>query len=1670
MKIDSHSLASIREKYEEGKYLQAYHAAEQLAPLRKWTGGAARIVAGRLAWQLGAPRLANYHLLQAYREDSTDAEAKYYYGHYILMRRGPYAAWQFLKRVGDLSDESVDNRTLWYTLHSQVASQLRDFETAESWLERARSLDTESPWVLYSQALIRQDEDRYQEAYELLLQALALRPWYRSAIQAAGHLLTLLDRDEEALALLQEADQHLESSAVVAQMIDLQIELQHYTEARQSIERLSHLMPLMEKNVAQQVAARQSNIAYFLNYVEDAINFARQAGHPFYDKIADHLAQSAPEAGHRTVLPVGFVRQHHMTCGPATLSALSRYWSMPADHLQIAEEICYNGTTAYNERRWAEENGWYVREFTVTETSARALIDAGIPFTLATVDLGNAHLQAVVGYDSWRKTMLIRDPFSRYTREALTTELLKQYAATGPRGMALVPANQKEKLQSVALPDTPLWDFLHQIDGALETHQRTEAAALVKRMETAAPEHHLVLEARTRLAIYDGNPISMLAAVESLLAFYPDDDRLQLTRLSYLRDLTRRVDLLESYRQLCQRKDAHPIFWQEYARELSQDARTHDQAAKLLQRTIRIWPTKESTYHLWADVCWTQGHFADALELYRFAACLNDKNEALIQSYFIACHLQQQTDLALAFLQYRQRRLSRQSHLPSQTLIWAYQQIGQWSNALQVLEEALVRWPDEGDMLLFAADVLFHAASRYWERATSLLEQAADKAKPADWLRTSAFFATMKAELPEALQLWQKVLALQPLAIDAHDAVVNLLEKMQGREAALAHISQAVDRFPHHHPLHRLWLLWLGNEPPAVAEPIFRRVVDMDLSDAWARRQYSYWLANQRRYEDAWAVAQSAYELDPTHPDYHHLHGILLRQRGQREEAKEAFSQSIRLATNIDPFIANLLDCCISADERHEALAFVRQQLMDKVILGEGMLRYRAHAERLLGAKELLTQLRESLAARPELWQMWSACILQFLAVNRPGQALHLAQKATQRFPLIPRLWLDLARVYKVRLNGEGEQEALTTAYEINPRWSVTILRLCDLHERRREWAESRALLEQVLAFDPLNGEYLVLMAEALWHLGERETALERIRYALTLDPDQDRGWFALRKWSQEVDRIEQVAETAREIATLRPHEALSWFNLARALEEPEHAEESLQALEKAITYNPRFIPAYELQVGTLLKLGRVDEARQACNPTAWKGKVPIELKILAARIEGQTGDATKATEMMRQALSEDPNYYQGWQTLADWYRRMDAPDLYLQAAETMAQLRPHSEISLGYLGEAKLLNNDVQGAGKAFRRAYDIEPRYHFAGFYLFDLLLKFENLNGAQEILTRLQQHTEGPLVTARAVQLAAKQRDREAARDGLLEICVTPSESEWPLQAAADAMMRAGWGQAVIGTLDEALELPEAQSQVGAEWMHQRAFAESWPSATKLRELVNRGEIGDQALYAFLVALAKQNKSKELHLFLKQNETWLRDKTFNWGSGGHALALINDQPAVVHWMSDWPAHPEAEPWMLLSLTEALHFVGRSEEANRVSRQALTRPQDHTSRYHQLWLALGDLLAGEPTLAQQCVREINPQTLPPKFLFLFHLLRAVMLAGQMEPASKAQDIKEARLQIKTALKSFKVWHKNNRARLRIYRACLKQIADSSNEGFEAQVWRWRYHFFPEAIALFST
>jgi len=1637
--------------YDQGKYLQAYTLAQNFGPLNTWSGTAPRLIAGRLAANLGASRLGWALHLRAWRENPTDPEAMYFYARYILHRRGPLAAWETLRQHEYLPDAPPHRQADWLAFRANILGQLRDFDAAEDWLNRAEKIAPEHPWLCVERCLLYEWEDRYPEALAAAQRSLSLHPWYRPSVEVLVHVLELLERDAEALELLQQASQHLESASVVAQLAHLQIELGLFTEARESYDRFAQLSPMLDKEGTKWLTARRSDTAYFCGDYALAAQWAKQVGTPFYNQLAERLFNLPAEAN-RVVLPVGFVRQHHMTCGPATLSTISRFWGMPADHLGIAEEICYDGTPATSERHWAEQNGWMVQEFTVTWESVVALIDRGIPFTLTTVEPTSAHLQAVIGYDSRLRMLIMRDPYLRHSTEVWADGLLERYRATGPRGMALIPSDKASLFEGLNLPDAGLYDLFYRLQQALLKHNRTAADAVYQRMATDAANHRLTLQARYSLAAYDADVTNLLACTEQLLDLFPNNANLLLSKLSCLQELARRDEWVALLRQLGEHKYSHPVFWQQYAQILSDDAREYDLAIELLRRAIRFMPTDAANFHTLANILWSQRHFQEAFELYRFATCLNDKDQKFAFVYFSAACYFKQTEAALLFLRQRFQRFGKQSPQPAQTLYWAYSQVERMDEAFAVLETAFELRPDDGGLLLYAAKV--YASNGNFDRAATLLDQAKEKAPYANWLRTAADLAIYRGELATALELWQRIVETQPLAIDANRSIARLLAETKGNAVALEFLQQACDRFPHSFALHQLWSQWLYDEDPTLAEQVLRHLIEINPVDAWTRRQLALVLGKQRRFEDAFQEADIAYQLYPNSPSYYCVYGELCVGAGKLVEAKDAYREAIRLSVDTDGAISQLLSICDSSAERREALDFVYQELVRQVIFGDGLLAYWEQARYVLEALELLTKLRAALEVRPDLSHAWSAMIRQLGQMNQLDEALELAQQGTERFPLLPRMWLDLSWVYRLRQDREGEIKALKQALQINPSWGTAVRQLSEVYEQAGEFDQSRQLLEESIVRTPLDPYNYGCLADVLWKLDEKETALANLEKAVQLEPGYTWAWNTLRDWSRELQRKEVVTRQLRDLTVRRGGEARSWLLLAETLAEPEDLEERLAALDQAIALNPRYLDAINLKAKLLAQVERYEEALAACHPDAWGKQVPSLLRARAAWIEGKRGNLQLAIEQLRAVVVAEPDYYGGWQQLAEWYYQTGATAEYLEAAQRMVQLVPSDALAWGYRGDAKLRTGDRAGAKADFRRAIELKSDYSFAGLCLFDEQLADNELDEAAQTLELLRTHVGGEFVLAREVRLAAVRGNESTATQCLRQLCLSQSDEYWSIEAATKAMYEAGWIGAAEQVFNEALESPNVNPEVAVFWVKCCVDLERWqPCQMRLNALHKRGKVGQRVIATYVDALARARQTQHLYRYINSATQSLRDDSYTWGSVGWALLTAGEFHAVSRWLSDWRERSDLKPWMLCNLVEALRDLKRSKEANRVSKHALTLAEDHTTYIHRLWLAFDEALAGHSTLAANQLRQVDWSSIKPYYQFLYSLVQA-MLESQAKSGKHQHRFNEARSQLRKGLTAYPTFGRNLLMR-RAYHRCVWRIAKDSRS-LVALMWAW--------------
>jgi tetratricopeptide (TPR) repeat protein len=1424
MELPAADLSRITDLYAQGMYLQAYRAGVSTAPLNEWTGTAARLLAGRLARQLGAPRLSRWQLIKAYRGQPTHPEAIYYHARYFLEKHNLLAAWRFLRNEkGVVDDAAPDLRADLFSLQAFLSARLRDFEKADAWIKRALELAPDRPWLYVEKSSCLEFAERFEEALEAARHSMTLRPLFRPAVQAAGHLLLLLDRDKEALDLLTEASEKLECAAVASQLAALQDELGMHEDSRRSYDRFAELSPLIEDEVAQWLAARRSDIHYDLGDIESARKFAAQAGEGFHQTVAERLAHVAPDAKRVVLENVARLPRPLPQTIPAALMILRRYWQ-PGAVPPPDDPFRLDAPLEYQERRWAEQEGWVVREFTATQKSLYALIDAGVPSAISVVEATFAQLQAIAGYDERKGILLFRDPTERHLGEMMLEPLLERFKSNGPRVIAMLPPGEAHRLDGIELPDAPLYEIVYRMHRAMEIFDRDAAGKALAEMQALAPDHRLTLHSRYILGRYDAHNPEQLAALDELLKRFPDDPTFLLARVTVLRELDRREERLSLLKRLSSQPSADLVFAQHYAQELASDAREQQTAERLLCKVIENRPNLAAPYYHLASMLWDQQRKDEALELFRFSACLDDASDGLARHYVRSARAMNRTDEAVRMLEDRVARFGEKSSQHARILFNSLSDLDRVDDAFAVLDRALAKRKTDGELLLFAAEM--RAAYGEIKTAQSLLKAAKDKARPTAWLRAAANLAGMQGNLHEALGYWREVSAAEPLSMDAHRAIALRLAETEGRNAALEYLKGLTERHARHYGLLQLRIEWLRLEGPAAAEPVVRKLIEYHPSDAWAHRELALHLAELKRYGEAEVEMETAARLEPPSPSYHCVLGRVYSLAGRTEEAREQYRAALRLSIDNDLAISELMNLAAGRAERRDEIEFIEQELARQPHLGEGVIAFFGHAIHTLEPHEVHKALQEMLDARPDLWQTWSTMVQQLLSMERFPEARSLAEHAIDRFPMLPRLWLDRADVCAATGDEDGQIEMLRQALRISPGWGPAMRELAEALDRRGRLEEAVELLKQAVTRSPLDPASRGLYADKLWKIGQSQAALEQAKEALKLDPGFDMAWRMLGLWCERMEQPEQVTQFAREQTQRRPGDIRTWLALVRQLNNPAESEEVLAALDRVLTLSPRNPEARDLKAERLCDLGRFDEAREVCRPAPGEDAAPMILQGRGAWVEARAGNYDRAIDLMEKIVESEPNYFWGWQQLTDWYHETARLEDYLRAASRLVELRPDNPIALTRRGEAQLLNGEREAGKSDLRQAQQIAPDYPMPGMLLFDEYMADDELESAAATLAILQEHVADDFVIARNVQLAARQGDKTTALDAFRNLCESPIEASWPVTSARAALRNADWGDEADKILKESIDSRIFNAHAVLLWLDSPAAAELPP----------------------------------------------------------------------------------------------------------------------------------------------------------------------------------------------------------------------------------------------------
>ncbi|MEZ5963587.1 MAG: tetratricopeptide repeat protein [Planctomycetota bacterium] len=1568
MHLTVEQLAPIQALYDRGLFVSAHRAVAEhgLPPVTAWRGPTARVLAGRLTARIGAHRLANAIFDRARREAPDDARVAIYHLYGVANRRGTWAAWTRLRatraRVNLDADADPETASDFACLRAVLLATLRDFDGARAALAEASAIAPAHEWVAVQRSLVLEQEDRCDEALAASESVRSARPAYVPAATQSAHLLQVLGRDREALRLLQDTDALVEAFHLAAAVAALQEELGDDQAALAAVERALALAPMADKSVRQWGLARRCDLDLRLGRPQAARLHAEAVGGPFYGRLAERLAADGGDH-ERIALDVPFVRQHHMTCGPATLVALAQTFGRRPDHLQVADEICYGGTSAANARRWALRNDFVPREFTLGPEEARTLLRLGLPFAVATTEVTSGHLQAVLGFDALRDTWLVRDPATRHTREWMTREFLERYRASGPRALVLMPKDHPGT-HLPPLRDEALYGDDFAIQEALVAHDHARALALYHDMLEREPEHPLTIQARWALSAYERDPVGTLACIERLLVLEPDDQRLLLRKVSCLLELDHTADAVATLEQLVGRRTCDPTFLVSLADELRRRAGGADRARALLRSALLRQPASARAHFTSGLLAWHGEDESEAGDSLRFSACLDETNDYYALTYCEWCRTHAASDTGLAFLRHRHERWLRRAGGPSVALYRALLRAHRPEEAIAALAEARAERPDDGELLLATAEEALRTGDL--AGAEAALGAADGRAIETHRVAALADVAERAGDRARALRCWRSILAREPLNHRARVGVFQLLEVEQGRAEALRDLEAAASELPFARPLQRFYAHQLGRDDALAAERALLQIVEEDPGDAWAHRELALQLAAQGRLEEALARTETACELDAEAAAGHAIAGRVLARMGRHADAVAALRRAVARDVDEVAALADWWDMAADATSRRALCEHLVAAFSLSAGGGRGLDFFARAAASSQPAADVRAWLEAIAAAQPRARAASSALVAHMIRIDDIDAAQRVAEQACLTFALDPRVWLDRAAVAQRRRRGTEECAALERAAVLAPDSTEVAWHLASAYARHDRRVEARLVLEtaSTRGRDP-NIE--TLLADLLVEEGSHDAALARVRLALRTDPEHHEAWRVLQRLGERLADPDLSTREARTLARARPHDATAHLMLAAALSTPDQQAERRATLERAIALDPSNPDAYDLLAELAAERGDFAAARAAI--AAWPGPLPCSLRGRLAWLTQREGRTAAAIDEMRELLGEHPFYTFGWREMLEWLHDLERDDELAAAADAYAAHRPDDHVAYGWVGEASLRRGERAAAKAALQRALRLDPEYAFAASRLFQLHLEDGELDHAEANLALLSRAEQSARAALCAVQLACRRGEAARIQTCVRELCHRHGEDDGALRVAAEVVVAAGHATAGREALRAALGDAEG-SGAGVFTVRTLTAAGRWRAA---RACVRDPRLSDAAFVGaastLVDDLAESHRPGRVRSLLGgPTGARLRAADVTWAKAGYCLNAAGCVKATVRWMADWRQREGRQPWMLVNLAHALRSLGRHDEAHAVACDAVERPSEwrRAHAFHRHWLALDAYCAGDADAAR--------------------------------------------------------------------------------------------------------
>jgi tetratricopeptide (TPR) repeat protein len=578
----------------------------------------------------------------------------------------------------------------------------------------------------------------------------------------------------------------------------------------------------------------------------------------------------------------------------------------------------------------------------------------------------------------------------------------------------------------------------------------------------------------------------------------------------------------------------------------------------------------------------------------------------------------------------------------------------------------------------------------------------------------------------------------------------------------------------------------------------------------------------QKNFEKSITAVEVAMRLRPDMADALRLHGDILRDRGDQDDAMQKYWEASRLAPH-DPWLQfKLADLLRQQKKFDDAITAVERALTLSPAFPEALRLYgdilRDHGD-LDGAMQKYREAARTVPGEP--WPHVAMARL-FQRQKKADEAIVLIDEALRLRPNTP----NALRLYGDILHDRGDQDGALQKYQeavrADPDYSWAHYSLANLLWRQGKDEEAIASLEETLRLRPEMPEALGLYGDILRDRDDLDGAMQKYREAAWSAPREPWPHLAMARLLRRQGKTDEAIVLIDDALRLRPNTPDALQLYGDILHDRGDQDGALQKYQEAVRADPDYSWAHYSMANLLWRQGKDEEAIASLEETLRLRPEMPEALGLYGDILCDREDLDSALQKYREAARAVPEEPWPHLAMARLLRRQGKADEAIMSIDEALRLQPDMAEALGLYGDILRDRDDLNNALQKYQEAVRADPDYSWAHYSLASLLRrqgKDEEAIASLEEALRLQPDMAeafglyGDILHDRGDQDGALQKYQEAVR--------ADPDYSWAHYSLASLLWRQGKDEEAIASLEEALRLqpdmPEALQLYGAILLH-------------------------------------------------------------------------------------------------------------------------------------------------------------------------------------------------------------------------------------------------------------